>query len=363
MSDIDDIVNAFLARAASSWGIFGDLTERSSHTANAEHQPAPPPWTDPDHPDPSSHAASPVLDAAYRSGVVPKVERWQSDFIMPIGPATPLAAALAYARRGWPVFPGHWQGERRKHPLIAGWQAKATTAEAQIIAWWTRWPAALIGVPTGKASGLVVLDIDTKNPAANGYDTLKALGKADLPATPRAHTASGGEHVYFATIGIEIRNSIGQHGLGPGLDVRGEGGLVITPSPGSGYRWDPIRNFDTCSPIPAPAWLGHREKAAGSTARRRKVGERFNATDYLVACGNNIRNASAGDKYRTVRSEAFKIGTLVRDKLVTRSAADHELKGALKDLEKHTADPGHMWDSAEDAFAEGLAAPGRRAAA
>src|SRR5580704_15756888 len=31
-------------------------------------------WTDPDNPDP-------MLDAAYRSGVVPPPQRWQSDFV------------------------------------------------------------------------------------------------------------------------------------------------------------------------------------------------------------------------------------------------------------------------------------------
>jgi putative DNA primase/helicase len=309
------------------------------------------PWTDPEHPDP-------VLDAAYRSGIVPAAQRWVSDFIMPIRPATPLAAALAYTRRGWPVFPCHWQGGRRKRPLIEHGLHAATTGQVQICRWWTRWPAALIGLPTGKASGFVVLDIDTKDPAANGYDTLKALGRATLPDTPMVHTASGGLHAYFATIDIEIRNSVGRGGLGPGLDVRGEGGYVIVPSPGSGYSWDPRHNFDTVAPLPAPAWLGHRaRKAAGTTARRH---ERFDPQQALDDACTNIRNASKGEKYRTVRREPFIVACLVRDRLLDQKTARHALDAALKALEPHAGDAEHMWKAADDAWDEGLNAPAAR---
>jgi hypothetical protein len=44
-----------------------------------------------------------------------------------------------------------------------------------------------------------------------------------------AHTSSGGLHVYFDAGERELKNSAGT--LGPGLDVRGDGGYVIVPSP------------------------------------------------------------------------------------------------------------------------------------
>jgi putative DNA primase/helicase len=99
-------------------------------------------------------------------------------------------AALAYGALRWPVFPCHWQGERRKRPLIEGGFHAATTGETLIREWWRRWPDALVGVPTGRAIGVVVLDIDVKQPEANGYDTLDNLGFAILPSTPMVHTAS-----------------------------------------------------------------------------------------------------------------------------------------------------------------------------
>ena len=43
------------------------------------------------------------------------------------------------------------------------------------------------------------------------------------------------------TVNCGVQTSL----LGPGLDVRGDGGYVILPSSGSGYTWDPLLNFDT----------------------------------------------------------------------------------------------------------------------
>jgi putative DNA primase/helicase len=95
-------------------------------------------------------------------------------------------AALGYARRGWPVFPCHWQGERRKRPLIeCGFHAATTDNEAQIRAWWRRWPDALIGVPTGRAIGAVVLDIDVKDDRRRTHPTPRMAPREHvLPPVP-----------------------------------------------------------------------------------------------------------------------------------------------------------------------------------
>src|SRR6516165_1844652 len=100
------------------------------------------------------------------------------------------------------------------------------------------------------------------------------------PPTARATSGAQGSPVTKDTVAddshrvridIEIRNSVGKHGLGPGLDVRGQGGYAVVPCPGSGYRWDPHCNFDTVPPHPAPAWLGHRQKQS-RTARKKAPG-------------------------------------------------------------------------------------------
>ena len=69
-----------------------------------------------------------------------------------------LASALQYAARGWSVFPCHPQDKR---PVIEnGLHGGATTDPAQIRAWWTEWPGAMIGVRTGEVSGIWCLDFD-----------------------------------------------------------------------------------------------------------------------------------------------------------------------------------------------------------
>jgi bifunctional DNA primase/polymerase-like protein len=102
-----------------------------------------------------------------------------------------VADALAYTARPLPIFPCN----RQKRPCVSGWQDKATIDAEEIGQWWKRWPDALPGMPTGKRSGLVVLDIDVKSAESFGFDTLADLGLAILPNTPLAHTRSGGLHV------------------------------------------------------------------------------------------------------------------------------------------------------------------------
>jgi hypothetical protein len=266
-------------------------------------------------------------------------------------------AALDYAAtRGWPVFPVSADG--KKHPLIKAFAENATTNTVQLFGWWEKWPWALVAMPTGKPSGFVVLDVDVKN-GNWGFDTLAELdtGLSILPETPMAHTLSGGLHVYFACHpAVEIRNSIGKGGLGPGLDIRGDGGLVVLPSPGAGYRWDPVCNFDTCSALPAPAWLGHRTRQSVKISGKAR---QFDAASVLEEACDNIRGAEEGDKWRTVRREAFIVGCLVRDRHVPESRARHELDAALLALQRRCANFAHAVDGYQSAFAEGLAAPRR----
>ena len=114
-----------------------------------------------------------------------------------------LDAALRYAARGWPVFPC-----RGKIPLTAHGFRDASMDAATIEAWWRENPDALISVATGRASGVVVLDIDVKHAGPNGWDALEEIG-APLPDTPMASTPSGGTHVFFDPAGAR-RSALGR---------------------------------------------------------------------------------------------------------------------------------------------------------
>jgi replicative DNA helicase len=171
----------------------------------------------------------------------------------PVEP-TALDAALGYARRGWrviPIPPG------RKHPGIAAWQREGTTDEQRIRHWWTSAPEHGVGIVTGAESGIWVLDVDVSGDKA-GDDTLAELtdGYGALPDTYEVVTGSGGRHIYFAwPEGQEIRNDAGRR-LGPGLDVRGEGGQVLAP-PTIHPNGQPYA-VEASAPdhvAPAPGWL------------------------------------------------------------------------------------------------------------
>ncbi len=135
-------------------------------------------------------------------------------------PSPLVQAALARAAQGLPVFPCRPD----KKPHIKGWPTAATTDPEQIKAWWTRWPNANVGIPTGERSGLLVLDVDLDK---GGFESLEAL-TSSLPDTYTVRTGGGGAHFYFRyPPGSNIRNSASL--LAPGLDIRGEGGYVIAP--------------------------------------------------------------------------------------------------------------------------------------
>jgi hypothetical protein len=145
-----------------------------------------------------------------------------------------LNAALSYARHAIPVFPCEPGGKR---PLTHNGFWDATTDEHRLRVWWGRWPYANVGIPTGKESGLLVLDVD---PREGGPQSLTLLERHNrpLPRTTRSRTGGGGTHVFFRYLpGEEVRNSAGW--LGPGLDVRGEGEYVVVPPSRtrSAYEW------------------------------------------------------------------------------------------------------------------------------
>ncbi|MGI9413593.1 MAG: bifunctional DNA primase/polymerase [Hyphomicrobiales bacterium] len=164
-----------------------------------------------------------------------------------------LDAALAYLEHGWAVIPA---AERAKRPIIR-WQAyqAGPPSKAQIYGWFKLWPKANLSVVTGKVSGIVVLDVD---PGHGGAASLAAIEDrhGPLPETVEAKTGGGGRHIYFAYPDREVRN---RAGLAPGLDLRGDGGVIIVPPSvhpsGKRYRWRPRHGPDEIALAPMPIWL------------------------------------------------------------------------------------------------------------
>jgi len=163
-----------------------------------------------------------------------------------------LDAAVRYARLAWRVHPLR-PGDKR--PILQNWPEQATTDRAVITRWWQQNPKANIGIATG--NGLLVLDVDASH---DGYETLEQLQDkyGILPDTPTVLTGSGGRHIYFRLPeGGTVRNSAGK--LGPGLDVRGDGGYVVAPPSthpnGQRYEWLEGQSPDDLPLADAPEWL------------------------------------------------------------------------------------------------------------
>lgn len=168
----------------------------------------------------------------------------------------PHNEARQLADLGWrivPIAPG------KKTPHLDRWQHAATDDLELINNWWNgMYRGHGVGIRTGWIGDdcLFVLDVDTIAHGADGQDTLNTLTllHGQLPDTVEAITGSGGRHLYF-TAPTEIRNSAGA--LGPGLDIRGEGGFVVAPPTihpnGTTYRW--ITSPHDTTVAAAPAWL------------------------------------------------------------------------------------------------------------
>ncbi|MFZ6019900.1 MAG: bifunctional DNA primase/polymerase [Chloroflexota bacterium] len=161
--------------------------------------------------------------------------------------------AQIYASRGWHVLP-----LRGKIPIVAHGVKAASCDPDQILTWWTVEPNADVGIATGRQSGLVVLDVDPRHGGDESLMELEAkFGK--LPPTPEVLTGGGGRHLYFKyPVGVQhVKCSAGQ--LGPGLDVRADGGYTVAPpsrhQSGKLYEWEASSDPMTDDPAEMPDWL------------------------------------------------------------------------------------------------------------
>jgi len=299
-----------------------------------------------------------------------------------------LEAALAYAARGWPVFPCN---PKNKQPLLAaqkdsagnkirgtGGVSAASTDADKVRGWWKRWPKALIGLATGHptldAGGLrlFVVDFDPRADESTGEIwTLQRL-KADfeelilctLPESLTALTPSDGVHLYLlqADDGEAVKNSASK--FTDHVDVRGLGGYVIAPpgtmaddaikgQGGLRYRWhrrEPIggiakapeglvellRNRKAKPPaaatsrippgyIPTPRPPGPAAPLSADDVVRRY------ALSALDGECREVRDAPSGKRNAQLNISALKIASLVAAGAIEETLARSCLEAAARD--------------------------------
>jgi hypothetical protein len=151
-------------------------------------------------------------------------------------------AAQWYANQGVPVFPIR---PNDKRPLIpkahsnpneqatckrdCGFDGHglydATTDPARVADWWSRWPSANIGMPTGRLWD--VLDVDGPLGVATMWATRKLGGCLADSLNILGHVITprdGGHHLY-----VPVSGRGNGSGIYPGVDYRGTGGYVLVP--------------------------------------------------------------------------------------------------------------------------------------
>jgi putative DNA primase/helicase len=201
-----------------------------------------------------------AIEAAERAAI--QAEGCEASEALPIGNTSPAmpghkrtvaTEALHYASvLGWKIFPLHTPIDDGvcscgkadcqsigKHPRTPRGLKDATNDLEQVKRWWRKWTDANIGIATGAASGLLVIDVDPRHGGWQGLEELfKRTGEV-FPPTVEVITGSGGRHFFFRMPDADIRNSAGK--LGAGLDVRANGGYVVAAgsvhASGNRYQW------------------------------------------------------------------------------------------------------------------------------
>lgn len=239
---------------------------------------------------------------------------------------TPLELAQHYVAQGWPVFPCRSHAEEHvdqatgeiitlgeKTPLTPNGFKGATRFPRIIERWWSDWPDAAVGLPTGEKTGFFALDIDNKPGGANGFDWLAEMEAehGPLPDTARVTSPNGGLHIYFKYV-VGTRN---RGALGAGVDIRSEGGYVLAAGSamanGRSYKWE----TDTRDIADAPAWLldlllpksapAHTQYSLSAATNNAYVDA---AVDRELA---DLTGAPMGSRNNALNDAAFSIGTIV----------------------------------------------------
>lgn len=247
-----------------------------------------------------------------------------------------LAAAIDYAARAWPVIPLHWPrisssrtgcscGKLNcgksigKHPLeklVPNGRNDGTSGADLICQWWERFPGANVGVLTGLESGMVGVDVDPRN---NGDISLAQhiASYGELPPTPTADTGSGGSHYLFQRPDAPIIT--GKDKLGPGLDVKGDGGYIVAaPSLHACADYYTWRTHPDDVPLaPMPKWMlailaPPKPKLPRFRVINRDAGDDSTrrCMSYLSRCPDAVSGQGGHDATLHAACEAFRFGLL-----------------------------------------------------
>ncbi len=161
------------------------------------------------------------------------------------------------------------------------------------------------------------------SPGPEGEASLRALEEqyGPLPTTAGVRTPRG-RHIYFRHEGDSIPNSTSK--LGPGLDIRGDGGYAVGPwsthPSGVKYQWENNLAPYKASIADLPDWLLHLISRGSPEAppvlpesipAERLAGAKAYAAAALKGELDRLRKTAKGQRNKTLNDCAFRLGQLV----------------------------------------------------
>jgi AAA domain/Bifunctional DNA primase/polymerase, N-terminal len=265
-----------------------------------------------------------------------------------------LVAALRYAEAGIPIFPAKIFRDKRtqrwrKKPHIPEWQTKATTDQAIIREWWSKFPEAVPAIALADV-GLVAIDVDRHEGADGAANFAELIDGQDLAVGPVTNTAGGGAHYIFCQpeTGEPLGNGRGD--LPEGIDVRGHGGFIVAAGAvrpdGVAYSSDEngpnLAEAYREKTIPVlPEFLEEiiRTKRSSTVATKTKnagqpsaptARERSYALHTLEGCARELENAPEGERNNTLNAISYRMARMSAAGWINRGSVMERLGGAAK---------------------------------
>jgi len=265
-----------------------------------------------------------------------------------------VIAALALAKEGFHVFPvyepkgssgscscskGHDCRTPGKHPRSRNGFNSATRDPKKIKRAWEQHPTANVGIATGEKSGVTVIDVDYDR---GGQESLKRLlvevGE-EWPQTLSVTTGNGAHHYLRHLPGLKCGTNV----LGPGIDVRSEGGFVVAPPSlhSSGKRYEFV---DRNAPIlEIPSWLCERlgERRTTGHDPGTEIILTGSRNELLTQYAGELRAAGADEEHIFIELRAFNLDRC------QPPLSDQEVRAIAASVAKYDTGPAKLIDDGE----------------
>jgi hypothetical protein len=234
-----------------------------------------------------------------------------------VTPSEALERALDRAMEGLACFPCNAD----KSPACVRGFRSASADPAVLEYLWQCHPAPLVGIATGTASNLDILDIDAKH--AQARDWWEAHRTRLLP-TRAQRTRSGGIHLFFRHR-PGMRCSTGR--VARGVDIRADGGYIIDwRSAGLPVlSFDPVAQWPEWFAVPTPPQPAVTNESASAWPPSRTGTAVSYGRAALKSALTRITAAPDGSQEVTINREAYSLGTLIANGELSRSEVENDL--------------------------------------